>query len=314
MPNLFLILDILIRYRVRSPLGVFFILFGVAATCPAFGATYQPSWPIFSVVLGGEALFGLKKNDSLYSISGRGGSTWQYLAQKNNLIAPFKLSIGQRLMINNRHIIPQTQITDGLLLNIPGHMLYLFELGILTQRLPVGVGRPDWPTPVGFFKIMGKHKNPTWTVPKSIQEELIREGKIVREKVPPGPDNPLGKYWLPLSIAGYGIHATIWPESIGHSTTHGCIRMTTEDIGNLFKRIKPGIPITIVYEPLKMAITSDNKIFLEAHSNTYQKPFSYWDHVKKLSDEKGLSGQIDWDKAAQVLNERNGIAEDITLK
>lgn len=259
-------------------------------------------------------MYAVKKNDSLYSISGRDGSTWQYLAKRNNLNPLRILSIGQSLVVNNRHIIPQTQIIDGLLLNIAEHMLYLFEQGILIQRFPVGVGRPDWPTPVGFFKIIGKYKNPTWTVPKSIQEEMIREGKIVSEKVPAGPDNPLGKYWLPLSIAGYGIHATIWPESIGHSTSHGCIRMAAEDIENLFKRIKPGIPLTIVYEPLKMALTSDNKIFLEAHFNTYQKPFSSWHYVKKLSAEKGLSGQIDWGKAAQVLNERNGIAEEITLE
>ena len=70
----------------------------------------------------------------------------------------------------------------------------------------------------------------------------------------------------------------------------------------------------IVYEPLKLAFTSDNKIFLEAHPNTYQKSFSYWDHAKKLSDVKGLSNQIDWVKVTQVLNERNGIAEEITLK
>jgi len=193
-------------------------------------------------------------------------------------------------------------------------MLYLFEQGNLIGRFPVGVGRFDWPTPVGAYVITGKFKNPAWTVPKSIQEEMKREGKLVLEKVPPGPDNPLGKYWLPLSIAGYGIHATIWPESVGHSTSHGCIRMKTEDIGNLYSRITSGIPITIVYEPLKMAITSDNKIFLEAHPNTYKKPLPYWDHVKKLSDGKGLSGQIDWVKVTQVLNERNGIAEDITLK
>ena len=312
--NLFLVLDILLRYRVRLTLGVVFILFGVTATCPAWGATYHPSWPIFSEVQGGEAMYSVKKNDSLYSLSGRDGSAWQYLAQKNNLILPFKLTVGQRLMINNRHIIPQTQIADGLLLNIPGHMLYLFEQGILSLRFPVGVGRPDWPTPTGFFKIIGKHTNPTWTVPKSIQEEMIREGKVVTEKVPPGPDNPLGKYWLPLSIAGYGIHATIWPESIGHSTTHGCIRMTTKDIENLYSHITSGTPITIVYEPLKLAVTSDKKIFLEAHPNTYQKPFSYWDHVNKLALQKGLSDQIDWSIVTQVLNERNGIAEEITLK
>ena len=61
---------------------------------------------------------------------------------------------------------------------------------------------------------------------------MQKEGKLVVEKVPPGPNNPLGKYWLPLSAPGYGIHSTLWPESIGHSTSHGCIRMLPEDIGD----------------------------------------------------------------------------------
>jgi hypothetical protein len=90
--------------------------------------------------------------------------------------------------------------------------------------------------------------------------------------------------------------------------------MTTKDIGHLYSHITSGIPITIVYEPLKLAVTSDKKIFLEAYPNTYQKPFSYWDHVNKLALQKGLSGQIDWSKVTQVLNERNGIAEEVTLK
>ncbi len=281
---------------------------------PALGSTYQPSWPIFSEVQGGEKVYAVKSNDSLYSISGRDGSTWEYLAKRNNLIPPYKLSVGQKLVTNNRHIIPQPLIIDGLLLNIPGHMLYFFEQGVVIKRFPVGLGRPDWPTPVGVFVIRGKYKNPTWTVPKSIQEEMKREGKAVLEKIPPGPDNPLGKYWIPLSVPGYGIHSTIWPESIGHSTSHGCIRMTTEDIENLFRRIESGTAITIVYEPLKLALTSDQKIFLEAHPNTYQKSFSYWNHVSQLASQNGLSGRIDWEKVVQVLNQRNGLAEEITRR
>jgi L,D-transpeptidase ErfK/SrfK len=308
-------LSILTSNFLKPPLRLLralFILWGVSMVNPALGSAYQPTWPIFSEVQGEEKVYAVKTKDSLYSISGRDGSNWEYLAKRNNLIFPYKLSVGQKLVINNRHIIPQNQITDGLLLNIPGHMLYFFEQGILIKRFPVGLGRPDWPTPAGVFVVRGKYKNPTWTVPKSIQEEMKREGKAVLEKVPPGPDNPLGKYWMPLSVPGYGIHSTIWPESIGHSTSHGCIRMTTEDIENLFRRIKSGTPISIVYEPLKLALTSDHKIFLEAHPNTYQKSFSYWNHVNQLVHQNGLSGRIDWDKVVRVLNERNGLAEEIT--
>jgi L,D-transpeptidase ErfK/SrfK len=278
------------------------------------GQAYQPSWPVFSDVRGGEYIYVVKKNDSLYAISGKEGSSWQYLAEINNLLPPFNLSVGQKLTVNNRHIFPRTQLKEGLLLNIPGHMLYVFENGEISQRFPVGVGRPDWPTPTGVFRIISKVKNPTWTVPKSIQEEMMREGKMIMEKVPPGPDNPLGKYWLPLSIGGYGIHATPWPESIGHSTTHGCIRMVTKDIENLFTLIRPGTPLTIVYEPLKLAVNSDGKIFLETHPNTYQKAISYWNHIQNLARQNGLFDRIDWNKATLVLNKRHGIAEDITRK
>ena len=275
---------------------------------------YQPTWPIFSEVQGGEHWYTVRNKDSLYAIAGRYGTTWQYLAGRNLLAPPYKLSVGQRLVANNRHIVPSSQVSDGLLLNIPGHMLYLFEQGLLVKRYPVGLGRQDWPTPTGAFTIIGKTKNPTWTVPKSIQEEMKQEGKTVVEKVPPGPDNPLGKYWLPLSVGGYGIHATIWPESIGHSTSHGCIRMHTEDIEDLYNRLKVGLPISIVYEPVKLAMTPDKKIYLEVHANNYQKRFSYLRHIQHLAEGKGLTQKIDWTKVTQVLNARTGLAEEITLQ
>ncbi len=253
-----------------------------------------------------------RNGDSLYAIAGRLGQRWEYLARTNDLQPPFALSIGKTLQINNRHIFPQSSVSEGLLLNLPGHMIYLFANGTLVKRFPVAIGRPDWQTPNGTFTIMGKFKNPTWTVPQSIQEEMQKEGRLVVEKVPPGPDNPLGKYWLPLSAAGYGIHSTIWPESIGHSTSHGCIRMLPEDIGELFPYIKPGTPISIIYEPIKLAQTPDKKIFLEVHPNVYQKQLSYWNHAQALAQKQGLTAQVDWAKVAGVLAEQNGVAEEIT--
>jgi L,D-transpeptidase ErfK/SrfK len=277
--------------------------------------TYRPAWPILSEIQGGEQWYQVRSKDSLYSIAGRFGTTWQHLAERNRFSPPYKLSLGQRLVVSSRHIFPNVQnMSDGLLLNIPEHGLYLIKQGVVVKRYPVGLGRPDWPTPTGQFSIMGKAKNPTWTIPKSIQEELKREGKFVTDKIPPGPDNPLGSYWIALSSGGYGIHATIWPESIGHSTSHGCIRMITEDIDDLFRQVNTGTPIQIVYEPVKLAHTPDEKIYLEAHSNTYQIQFSYGKHLQKLAGQKGLSDRIDWAKAELVLNERTGIAEEITRK
>jgi L,D-transpeptidase ErfK/SrfK len=259
---------------------------------------------------GGEALYSARLRDSLYSIAGRLGQRWEYLARRNELQPPFALAIGQRLQINNRHIVPPASIADGLLLNLPGHMIYLFSGGNLVKKFPVAIGRPDWPTPEGNFTIAGKQKNPVWTVPRSIQEELRKEGKLVLEKVPPGPDNPLGKYWLPLSAPGYGIHSTIWPESIGHSTSHGCIRMLPEDLEGLFPLLQSGTPLAIVYEPIKLA-AADGRVFLEVHPNVYQKRLAYPERLQDLVKRFGLTEQVDWSKAAAVLAEQAGVAEDI---
>ncbi|MCU0580437.1 MAG: L,D-transpeptidase family protein [Desulfobacterota bacterium] len=261
---------------------------------------------------GGEGLYNARSRDSLYAIAGRLGQRWEYLARLNELQPPFALSIGQKLQINNRHIVPSAALTDGLLLNLPGHMIYLYNNGTLIRRFPVAIGRPDWPTPEGNFTLVGKQKNPVWTVPKSIQEELRKEGRVVLDKVPPGPDNPLGKYWLPLSTPGYGIHSTIWPESIGHSTSHGCIRMLPEDIAGLFPLVQSGTPVAIVYEPIKLTAADDGRVFLEVHPNVYQKRLVYPERLQTLVRRFGLAEQVDWNKAAAVLAEQAGVAEDIS--
>jgi L,D-transpeptidase ErfK/SrfK len=295
------------KYPCYGLIFCFFVL-GALGPPPARGNTAF-SW---SQIQGGESPYRTRTRDSLYAIAGRLGQRWEYLARTNELQPPFALSVGKTLLVNDRHIYPQSSISEGLLLNLPGHMIYLFANGNLVKRYPVAIGRPDWPTPQGQFMVTGKFKNPTWNVPQSIQEEMQKEGKLVVEKVPPGPDNPLGKYWLPLSAAGYGIHSTIWPESIGHSTSHGCIRMLPEDIEELFPYIKPGIPISIIYEPIKLAQTPDKRIFLEVHPNVYQKRLSYWDRVQTLAQKQGLAAQVDWTRAAAVLAQQNGVAEEIT--
>ena len=54
---------------------------------------------------------------------------------------------------------------------------------------------------------------------------MRREDKVVLTQVPPGPENPLGKHWVGLSIPGIGIHGTLAPASIYHFQSHGCIRL-----------------------------------------------------------------------------------------
>src|SRR5713101_4858235 len=133
-------------------------------------------------------------------------------------------------------------------------MLFFFDSGKLVSSYPVAVGRPTWRTRLGSFTVTSREENPIWRVPRSIQIEMASEGEEVRTVVLPGPDNPLGRYALHLSIAGYLIHGTIAPRSIYTFQTHGCIRLHPDDIASLYPQIAVGEAGEIEYEPSLLAV------------------------------------------------------------
>lgn len=87
-------------------------------------------------------------------------------------------------------------------------------------------------TPVGTFKIVNKIKDPVW----------YTQGAIVPAE---SPDNILGSRWLGISEAGYGIHGTVEPKSVGTQTTRGCVRMVNSDVEELYLMIPTGTKVTI---------------------------------------------------------------------
>jgi len=118
--------------------------------------------------------------------------------------------------------------------------LYLYNGVRLVRTFPVATGQPAWPTPLGHFEIVVKQVNPWWFPPT--QDAWAAGAK----PVPPGPGNPLGTRWMGLSAPGVGIHGTSEPWSIGHSESHGCIRMQIPAAEWLFNRVSIGTPVFIV--------------------------------------------------------------------
>lgn len=262
-------------------------------------------------VEGGQEEYQVKKGDRLPQIALQKGVRWRVLAKKNNLKNPNKLSPGTVLKIKNTYIIP-TDLEHGLLVNLPELKLYLFDQGVLKHRYPLAVGKSDWQTPTGNYKILNKVKNPTWTVPISIQEEMEEMGMEVVTKVPPGPKNPLGAFWMATSAPGVGIHATTRPWSIGHYASHGCIRMLPKQIEELFPQVQVGMPVTIIYKPIKLAYTTDQRIFLEVHPDVYRKVSNLQAAAEALIKKNLFEDLVDWQKVKQVVKARDGVAEDIT--
>ncbi|MFZ5447120.1 MAG: L,D-transpeptidase [Thermodesulfobacteriota bacterium] len=277
-----------------------------------FGANAADSAPpLYNQVAGGEERVDVAKPASITSLALERGMRWTVVARHNGLKKPYRLKPGDSIKINTTHIVP-AELQSGLVINLPELNLYYIQDGVYQRRYALAVGKPSWPTPTGTYKIQEKRKNPTWNVPPSIQEEMEEMGQEVVEKVPPGPKNPLGKFYMGTTADGVGIHATNRPWSVGYSVSHGCIRMLPHEIEQLFPQIPVGTPVKIIYRPIKLALTLEGRVYLEAHPNIYQWELDSRDWVKSMAEYYQIADRIDWDKVPAILKKREGIAQDVT--
>lgn len=185
----------------------------------------------------------------------------------NPEVDPWVPLVGTEIVIPTQYILPDALWT-GIVINLAEMRLYYFPPPEKKQRFvdtfPIGIGRSNWPTPLGLTKVVRKVPQPTWYVPKSIYQEHLLNGDPIKHVVPPGPDNPLGQFALQLEKPGYLIHGTNKPYGIGMQVTHGCIRLSPEDIAELYQKIPVGTPVRVVNQPFKVGLRL-GRVFLEVH-------------------------------------------------
>jgi L,D-transpeptidase ErfK/SrfK len=281
----------------------------LAAVCSYANAQGLP--PLAHQMVGSEFQYAVKAGETLVSIGARKGIESGTLAAINGLKPNAALKPGQLLDIDNRHIVP-ADLPDGILINLPQRKLFFLNEGTVEGNYPIGPGKTAFATPIGSFSVIQMRENPTWYVPKSIQDEWARAGKVVKKTVPPGPGNPLGGYWMGLSFPSYGIHGTNAPLSIYDFQSRGCIRMHPEDAGALFRQIKVGQRGEIIYEPVLLAQLQDGEILLEAHRDPYRKKNTdSLQFVGKLAAANNLAQRIDWSRATEVTSRKEGVAREI---
>jgi L,D-transpeptidase ErfK/SrfK len=295
----------------KSPLTLPAVLLMLLAC--TFPGSAQEGPQLADMLVGGEVFYTVQLGDLLTSIGARFGVAAGVLARENGLQPSTRLKIGQELRVYNRHIVPPG-LEDGVLINLPQRLLFYVAQGKLVTHYPVGLGRPDWPTPTGTFAVLSKEENPVWDVPKSIQEEMRRCGQRVKTRVPPGPDNPLGEYWIGLSLAGYGIHGTIAPASIYQFRSHGCIRLHPDDIADLVSRVSIGTPGHIIYTPVLLARLSNDQIYLEVHRDVYKRAGDPLTSVQRLADSEGIGRLLDWQRVEEVTRRKDGVAWEVSQR
>jgi lipoprotein-anchoring transpeptidase ErfK/SrfK len=109
---------------------------------------------------------------------------------------------------------------------------------------PATVGSSDKPTPTGTYKITSSDENPTYRYNPEYGFKNVKTSKPFTIK--PGPNNPVGLYWIGLSVGqGYGIHGTAEPSKVGKTESHGCIRLTNWDAVWLGHHVKKGTQVDL---------------------------------------------------------------------
>ena len=114
----------------------------------------------------------------------------------------------------------------------------------LVAQFPVTMGSSKDPLPLGDWKATTYAYLP----PFHYQPDLfwdVDDGKA-EQRLPPGPNGPVGVAWLDLTKEHYGIHGTPEPSTIGRAESHGCIRMTNWDVLRLTQMLKPGFKAKFV--------------------------------------------------------------------
>jgi len=213
---------------------------------------------------------------------------------------------GKVLSIPAFWVLPPTKL-EQLVINIPEMRLYIFNKEIAqVQTYPVGIGSEGWKTPDGHFSITEKRSNPNWYVPESLREEY---GLAI---MPPGPENPLGKYIMKFSDSSYGIHGTHMPWGVGRLISHGCIRCYPEHINLIYPQVALNTKVELVYEPVKFGI-KDGRIYAEVHPDVYANIPDFNHYAAEKLKHFSLSDRVDPAKYRRAVGSQDGVPTDVTM-
>jgi lipoprotein-anchoring transpeptidase ErfK/SrfK len=136
----------------------------------------------------------------------------------------------------------RTNETAGtIVIDTPNTYLYLVLGNGKAMRYGIGVGREGF-TWSGVQNITKKAEWPDWTPPP----EMIERQPYLPRFMAGGPGNPLGARAMYLGGSVYRIHGTNDPSTIGHRVSSGCIRLTNEDVSDLYGRVNVGTKVVVL--------------------------------------------------------------------
>ena len=99
--------------------------------------------------------------------------------------------------------------------------------GKVLMHAPVTSGSEHDPLPIGSWTVTAVARNPSFNYNPDLFWDA--DPSHAKARLPPGPNGPVGVVWVDIDKPHYGLHGTPEPATVGHTTSHGCVRLTNWD-------------------------------------------------------------------------------------
>jgi L,D-transpeptidase ErfK/SrfK len=258
---------------------------------------------VSSDIIGYVSTHVIRDHETLIELAREYDLGYNEIIAANKDVDPWVPQEGIKIIVPTEWILPAVPDNEIIINLAELRLYYFYTVGMVNYvtTYPIGIGWQEAVTPEGSFTITARVKDPVWTVPESILQETPERPRIV----PPGPENPLGKYWIQLSVDGYGLHGTNRPYGIGRTVSHGCIRLYPEDIERLYRTTHAGIPVRIINEPVKIG-RHTNRVYIEVHHSEMNESELLESAFDKLT-EKHLLRYVDTSLIINELRRSTGL-------
>jgi len=277
--------------------------------------------PADQAIIGSLRTIEARHGDTLSDIARRYSIGFEEIRMANPDVDPWLPGEGTPVLIPGRYLLPDTP-REGIVVNVPEMRLYWFpptarggKPEVVTY--PVSVGRGEWQTPIAETTVVRKDLDPTWIPTANTHADYAARGEPLPARVPPGPDNPLGRHSLRLGLPAYLIHGTNRPYGIGMKVSRGCLRLYPEDIERLFAEVPVGTKVRLVNQPYKAGWHLDH-LYIEVHPEFPEPEDTAYDNLTPLAAailaaaRHGPAREIDWDAVYRAAEERAGLPVRIT--
>ena len=272
-----------------------------AAARPELPVAADPRLALLPAVIGQPANELVVEDDTVLDVAYRHRLGFDRVARANAQVSVWIPEPGTVVRLPTEHVLPEPPWT-GLVINIPEMQLYDFTVDGPPEVFAIAIGDEMDPSMIGAFRVGAKRANPAWHVPKSI----LAEKPELPAVVPPGPDNPLGPFWMTIGSSTYGIHGTNNEWSIGREATHGCIRLYNDEIERLFARVKERTPLRLVYETVKLG-QRGSTVYVESHPDLYRREPAAVETALEKVRALGLGAEFDEQALRRAVTEARGI-------